>query len=460
VWRLLSVLTLCGMPALWADVCGGLPTGLPKWANYGPGPKDDLHPVSFQLSVKQGGPTFRITVRSFGIFDGQRIHAGDIEVARCQDGKRLQLLPILSDQPLNFGASFHAEDVNFDGYLDFSVLTFFAASFGSRTYWVYDPLSGLFVQNALTRELSENCFAALHGGCWAAYYIDFDPKKHEVLTHHFGVGNTGCGAGADRYRVENNRLILIHEEEITRTGTYLPRDCEVTVSDLIDGTMRVTGVRRGGPPFQFSKAPPSPSPDGKPPNLRVPVSPVSGDLLYERPLDSNLEGLFSNTGVGRQVGGGQFVLPGAINITGIRWYGYYTCRINPDGTSPVFNISFLPDRDGLPASEPIYSRQVQAHVSQAGARIGPDPPFADYYEVYVYTVDSLPPLSIPRGRRTWISISAAPSSCEWLWNRSNSVDTGTSTWGVSESGRFSKWEQLQGNLTFALYGRRIATVAH
>jgi hypothetical protein len=115
MWRLLSVLTLCGMPALWADVCGGLPTDLPKWANYAPLPKDGLHPVSFQLSVKQGGPVFRITVRSFGIFDGQRIHAGDIEVARCQDGKRLQLLPILSDQPLNFGASFHADDINFDG---------------------------------------------------------------------------------------------------------------------------------------------------------------------------------------------------------------------------------------------------------------------------------------------------------------------------------------------------------
>ena len=65
--RLLSVLALCGMPALWADVCGGLPTGVPKWASAGPHPQDDLHPVSFQLSVKQGGPAFRITVRSYGI---------------------------------------------------------------------------------------------------------------------------------------------------------------------------------------------------------------------------------------------------------------------------------------------------------------------------------------------------------------------------------------------------------
>jgi hypothetical protein len=30
MWRLLSVLTLCGMAALWADVCGGLPASPPQ----------------------------------------------------------------------------------------------------------------------------------------------------------------------------------------------------------------------------------------------------------------------------------------------------------------------------------------------------------------------------------------------------------------------------------------------
>ena len=162
MWRLLSVLTLCGMPALWADVCGGLPTGFPKWAPM-TDPKDDLHPVSFQLSVKQGGPAFRITVRSLWNSIGWparftqailRWHA-----ARTESG--YSCYRSLADQPLNFGASFHAEDINFDGYLDFSVLTEFAARWGSRSYWVYDPASGLFVQNELTRELSENCLAAV-----------------------------------------------------------------------------------------------------------------------------------------------------------------------------------------------------------------------------------------------------------------------------------------------------------
>jgi hypothetical protein len=106
------------MPALWADVCGGLPTGDPKALNFWGGTDKLPPPASFQLSVKRGGPAFRITVRPLA-FDYKRngvaVHAGDIEVARCQDGKQLQVLPILAWQPINFGASFHADDINFDG---------------------------------------------------------------------------------------------------------------------------------------------------------------------------------------------------------------------------------------------------------------------------------------------------------------------------------------------------------
>jgi hypothetical protein len=161
------------------------------------------------------------------------------------------------------------------------------------------------------------------------------------------------------------------------------------------------------------------------------------------------------------VGGGEFVFPDAVDITGIRWYGYYNCKIDPVGHNliSVF-ISFLSDSDGLPASESIYSQQVQAHVREPTVRVVPSPASAFYYQVYVHTVDSLPPLSILPGRRTWISISEAPSSCEWIWNRGSSGDTGNSAWGDRESsGRFSKWRQLEGDLAFAVYGRKIRTAA-
>ena len=89
MWRLWSVLTLCGMPALWADVCGGLPAIPPNdsdiWRPY--------ESLSFQLSVKPGGSAFRITVRPLWQLnaDGRAVvdtHARDIEVVRCHDGRR------------------------------------------------------------------------------------------------------------------------------------------------------------------------------------------------------------------------------------------------------------------------------------------------------------------------------------------------------------------------------------
>src|SRR5580700_4564992 len=123
MWQRLSMLALCGMSALCADVCDGLPTGPPKGfkrssTTY---PFADLAqpppPLSFRLSVKRGGPASRIPVRPFCRLNAKgsvvNDNAGDIEVARCQDGKRLQLLPIMAWQPLDFGHTFDADDINF-----------------------------------------------------------------------------------------------------------------------------------------------------------------------------------------------------------------------------------------------------------------------------------------------------------------------------------------------------------
>ena len=256
MWRRLFMLALCGMPALWADVCDGLPAGPPKGsALFG-----SNKPLSFKLSVKSGGTAFRITVRPIWqddvIIDETR--AGEIEVARCKDGKQLQVLPIAADQPMNFGSTFHADDINFDGYLDFSVVTEFTGSNGDmRSYWVYDPGTGIFIQNEFTHELrcgsvavtskygvSDTTAEIASGACLIAAFIDFDPEKREIGRRYFdgamgGCPNTGEGKG-ERYRVVNNRLILIHKQEFELE----PEPCTVTEWDLIGGTLRVTKVRR------------------------------------------------------------------------------------------------------------------------------------------------------------------------------------------------------------------------
>ncbi|HEY7337922.1 MAG TPA: hypothetical protein VH639_23720 [Bryobacteraceae bacterium] len=243
MWQRLSVLALCGMSALWADACDGLPTLGDGTGSSLIAPAVEVRPtlllpqadpeppqISYRLSVKPGLAAFRITVRNSPF--------ADIEVARCQDGRRLQLLPIMADEGINLEGTFSAHDINFDGYLDLSVLRAFglAGRYDPRSYWVYDPSSGLFVQNELTQELGEKS------------NVDFDPKKHEISWFFIPSPPTPSCADWGRYRVENNRLILIHKEEVTRStqGPLEPDQpyCTVTVSDLIGGTMRVTEVRR------------------------------------------------------------------------------------------------------------------------------------------------------------------------------------------------------------------------
>jgi len=91
------MLALCGMPALRADVCDGLPASPPKQPNLLEWPTGSNDPLSFKLSVESGEPAFRINVRPlWQIKAGREIideaRAGEIEVARCEDGKQLQVL--------------------------------------------------------------------------------------------------------------------------------------------------------------------------------------------------------------------------------------------------------------------------------------------------------------------------------------------------------------------------------
>jgi hypothetical protein len=97
MWRRLSALA-CGMTlAIRGDVCGGLPTRPPDVSSYADAPR----PLSFRLSVQPGGPVFRITVRPRLIkMTNDPVPEGDLEVARCSDGRRLQLLTIMASQPL------------------------------------------------------------------------------------------------------------------------------------------------------------------------------------------------------------------------------------------------------------------------------------------------------------------------------------------------------------------------
>jgi hypothetical protein len=228
--RVIAYYAVCGTLAFGADVCAGLPASRSGYSLGTPSA------ASYRLAVKPAGPEFRINIRPL-LFDWnsvgspELIHAGDIEVARCKDGVQVQVLPIMAQQPINFAATFETNDVNFDGYLDFSVLAEYGAKYQSSWWWIYDPKSGRFIQNDLTKQLHD----------LGSNGVDFDPKKNEI-TYQL-VWPDQCGQPMYRYRLDNNRLTLVHKEEVE----FVEPDCTLTVSDLVRGEWVETRVVRFKP---------------------------------------------------------------------------------------------------------------------------------------------------------------------------------------------------------------------
>jgi len=185
--------------------------------------------------------------------------------------------------------------------------------------------------------------------------IDCDQNKREISANYipFFAACPPDDYRGDRYRVEDNRLILVHKEELSSDN------CTLTTSDLIRSTM-VTRVVRYKPGPGLAAADPSPEPppsDPQPPNSRELVASVRGDILYEHPLDDHREGLLSNARERRQVGAGQFVFSDKVFITGIRWYGYYTC--NPARASRLLRSVFTRTRTGYqPPCPPVYDEKM------------------------------------------------------------------------------------------------------
>jgi len=450
-WHKLWLLLLCANP-LWADVCSGLPGG-PRdgWTYFPDNRVDGQAPGVFRLQPKQGGPAFRIAVTTLAIsFDNTSanpVHAGDIEVARCQDGKQLQQFPLMAWQPINFGLSFFADDINFDGYLDFSVLTEFAGGWRARAYWVYDPASQSFVKNELTHALEVNLKGSV---------VDFDSKNRRISAGILAAVNACAGGEPDVYNVKNNRLILVHTVKIK---SYANGRCTKTVWNMAGSTLRVTSETRvdsKGNPVGPNDIPPPVVP---PVVKLLPVTqppPASGALLVEHLPDGSQEGLFSN-GPGRgQVGADSFVIPNGATITGLRWYGYRNCSGDP-GESQAFEIAFFRDQNGLPSGEPLGTAQVQAKINPTTSTVGNS--FGNHFQVFLYSVDLTSRLAIPAGQRTWLMIRQGFAHCSFLWNRSSSGDSDTAAWGLADGTdqiRYSGWHRLspRAHFSFSLYGAK------
>lgn len=91
-------------------------------------------------------------------------------------------------------ADLTAEDVNFDGYMDFHFYTSFGYSIVSHSsYYVWDPAAGCFVPDPYgLNDLST---------------LEFSPEQKEVTS----LSRGSLGTGIAVYRYENGKLIQVGE---------------------------------------------------------------------------------------------------------------------------------------------------------------------------------------------------------------------------------------------------------
>lgn len=119
---------------------------------------------------------------------------------------------------------FVAEDVNFDGYKDIRLTSFWGATGNTRyTYWLFDPSKNLFVENKRLSELSNPTP---------------DVETKTITTRSVG-GMAGCIYDNGIYKFnEKGELVLIREEKqdwVEASKSFLK-----TISQLKDGAMVVS----------------------------------------------------------------------------------------------------------------------------------------------------------------------------------------------------------------------------
>lgn len=146
---------------------------------------------------------FKVTPDNVGRDENGNTHATvrDIEVFRGDSKQSFQHLTGCnwSDmEPLSQGADwFRAEDVNFDGYKDIYVMTWWGAT-GNQggCWWLYSPSTGRFEHSKEFSQLS---------------VTGVNPDEKTLLTFSNG-GAAGQVHDAHRYRVENSKPVLIWHE--------------------------------------------------------------------------------------------------------------------------------------------------------------------------------------------------------------------------------------------------------
>jgi hypothetical protein len=211
------------------------------------GPNDSLSTAEMRVEntdlrvrVSANGPDVRLRLEpaAYPEPESNAVHTvGWIRVFSCESGGLLQSLQVgSSDNPKRFLQSFEVKDVNFDGYLDISVIREGGAKWVRQTWWMFSPALGRFVSDAFSKQLGE----VSHNG------LELDSARQNVTARHL-TDLSGCGPTKDIYHVEGGGLLLIHQEAISFPGGA--PGCTLTTSDRMNGRLRIKKIQHF-PPYR------------------------------------------------------------------------------------------------------------------------------------------------------------------------------------------------------------------
>lgn len=151
-----------------------------------------------------------------------------IEITKGVESKILvqKLEAGMGEPPPRSGNFFGAQDMNFDGYKDIRLMSWWGATGNTGyTYWLFDPSKNIFVENTDLSSLS-NPTPEL--------------QSKTIATHSVG-GMAGCIYNNGTYKFdENGKLILIRSEKqdwVEETKSFIK-----TISELKDGKMVTSTV--------------------------------------------------------------------------------------------------------------------------------------------------------------------------------------------------------------------------
>ena len=187
--------------------CSGGPTG--------------LEPIMMRVSISPTLPPyqFKLTIQSLAARPGE-IHAvGKIEISIPPSGTVVQTIEANSIWDWGLCQFFTAADVNFDGYLDISFVRDGGAKWASREYYIFEPLSGRYISNALTQDLAK----VKENG------ISFDSQTHEIRAAF--MGPWPCAGGLNIYRIQEGRLNEVQQETVTPSNGQCIRETKRWVNE-------------------------------------------------------------------------------------------------------------------------------------------------------------------------------------------------------------------------------------